>query len=280
MFKTARFAAALALAAAVAAPAAAQDATTVLARVGTAEITLGHAIALRAQLPAQFQQVPDVTLFPAIVEQLIEQEIIAQAHAVTARERLMLANETRAFLANASMEATAAAAVTEESIAAAYEAFATAFGAGDPVTEYRAAHVLVRTEEEMAQVTAALADGRAFADVAREFSIDGSAQQGGDLGWFRAGMMIPDFQAAVEALEVGQVSAPLQTQFGFHVINLLETRPVGTPPLEVVRDDLVTQIQRTATRAQVDALRAAATVENLSEGVDPALLSQSALLDE
>lgn len=282
MFTSTRFATVTAVFAALAMPATAQTAATVVARVGTTEITLGHAIMLRTQLPQQFAQVPDTTLFPAIIDQLIEQELLAQsrAGAVTRTEQLMLDNETRNFLANAVLTEAAMAAVTDESIAVAYEAYSAAYGAGEPVMEFHAAHILVTTEEARDQVVAALDEGREFAEVAAEFSIDGSAQQGGDLGWFAAGMMIPDFQAAVEALEAGQVSAPVQTRFGWHVIKLFETRNQSVPELATVRDELVSQIQREATRAVIDGLRAAASVENLAEGLDPALLSQRALLDE
>ncbi len=93
-------------------------------------------------------------------------------------------------------------------------------------------------------------------------------------------MMIPDFQAAVAALQPGEVSAPLQTRFGWHVINLLETRSAAVPALDAVRDDLVEQIQREAARGLIESLTAAASVENLSEGMDPALLSQTTLLDD
>lgn len=282
MFKTARFVAATAIFAALALPATAQDAGTVIARVGETEITLGHAIALRAQLPAQFAQVPDETLFPAIVEQLIEQELIAQSQASTLsrRDRMMLENETRNFLANAALIDVATQAASDESVAAAYEAFAAEYGAGDPVTEYNAAHILVRDDAARDAVVAALAEGRDFAEVAAEFSIDGSARQGGDLGWFGPGVMIPDFQAAVEALEPGQVSEPVQTRFGWHVIQLKETRTASVPSLDQVREDLVQEIQREATRAHVDALREGASIENLAAGLEPGLLSRTELLDD
>lgn len=282
MIKNASFAAATAIFAVFAAPALAQDASTVVARVGDVEITLGNAIAIRGQLPQQFAQIPDETLFPALIEQLIEQELLAQAYAdqLTRAETLMLENESRNFVANVGLMRAATAAVTPESLAEAYQAYADAFSQGEAVTEYNAAHILVREDAERDAVVAALAEGRDFADVAREFSMDGSAQQGGDLGWFSAGMMIPDFQAAVEALEPGQVSDPVQTQFGWHVIKLLEMRDASVPPLEEVQEELVNEIQREATRVAIAALREANTVENLSEGMDPALLSQIDLLDE
>jgi len=282
MFKNTSLAAATAIFAILATPTLAQDASTVVARVGDVELTLGHAIAIRGQLPQQFAQIPDETLFPALIEQLIEQELLSQSYAdqLTTVETLMLQNESRNFIANAALVRVAEEAVTEESVAAAYQAYADAFSQGEAVIEYNAAHILVREEAERDTVVAALAEGREFADVAREFSMDGSAQQGGDLGWFSDGMMIPDFQAAVEALEPGQVSDPLQTQFGWHVINLLAVRDATVPPLEEVREEIVTEIQREATRAAVTALREEADVENLSEGMDTSLLSQRELLDE
>ncbi len=99
---------------------------------------MGHAIALRAQLPQQFAQVPDATLFPAIVDQLIEQELLAQSQtgALSARDQVMLENETRNFLANAALVRAVSAAVTEETIAAAYLAYSAENDAGEPVTEY------------------------------------------------------------------------------------------------------------------------------------------------
>lgn len=268
--------------AALASPVAAQDADTVLARVGTAEITLGHVIALRGQLPLQFADVADETLFPAIIDQLIEQEVLAQSLGadLPQRLRLMLDNQERSFLATTALVGAVEATVTEEAIAAAYDAFVAEFAQGDPVTEYNAAHILVTSQEDLDQVTAALAAGRPFAEVAAEFSIDGSAQDGGDLGWFARGLMIEDFQDAVEALEPGQISEPLQTVFGFHVINLLGVRTASAPSFDEVREELVDDLQRETSRTIIAAMTANSSVENLSEGMDPTLLSRTDLLDE
>ena len=130
------------------------------------------------------------------------------------------------------------------------------------------------------QVVAALDEGQEFGAVAAEFSIDGSAQQGGDLGWFAPGMMIPDFQAAVEALEPGQVSEPVQTRFGWHVIKLFETRTAEVPAQEEVQMELSQEIQREATRVYIEGLRENTEVEMDIEGVDPSALSNVSLLDE
>lgn len=86
-----------------------------------------------------------------------------------------------------------------------------------------AAHILVETEEEANAAIERVNGGEAFADVAAELSSDGSAENGGDLGWFGSGQMVPVFEQAAFALtEVGELSSPVQSQFGWHVITLLE----------------------------------------------------------
>lgn len=260
----------------------APDASTVLARVGDTEITLGHAVALRAALPDQFATVPAETLFPALVEQLIEQEMLYQHYneSLNQRERIMLENETRNFVANAALMAAAEAATGEENLQLAYDAFVAEFGQGEPTTEYNAAHILVRTEEEIQTVVAELESGRDFAEVAREFSLDGSSAAGGDLDWFGEGVMIEPFEQAVMALEPGEVSAPVETRFGWHVILLKETRVASVPTMEMVRGDLEAEIQREASRALIARLREGADIDNRSDAVDPAVLGRSDLLDE
>lgn len=285
MHKHARFSAIALIVGALSLPMPAQaegDAGQVLARVGDVGITLGHAIAMRSQLPAQFAAVPDETLFPAIVEQLIDQELLRQfgTPALGLSAQLQLENDVRGFVANAALSAAAAAAITDETVAIAYEAFANEFAQGEPMTEYNAAHILVRTEDEILAVVSALSDGRDFAELAREVSLDGSAAQGGDLGWFGPGVMIPPFEAAVMALEPGEVSGPVETRFGWHVVRLIDSRIAAVPALELVRADLEQQIQREAARALIERLRADTVVETQIEGVDPALLGRADLLDE
>ena len=275
-----RLALSLALVAGAAAPVLAQDAATVIARVGTAEITLGHAIALRQQLPEQLQAAPNERLFPVLVEQMIDQELLAQSQAgqLAAGDQMRLDNELRGFLSGVALAAAIELAVTDPNITAAYDAFAAEFGAGEPVTEWNAAHILLRSEEDATAAAAALAEGRDFAEVAREVSTDGSAQRGGELGWFGPGMMIPEFEEAVRALEVGQVSGPVQSRYGWHLIRVAETRIATVPPLAAVREELVAELRREAIQTLINSLRAGATVANLTEGLDPALLRRDDLL--
>ncbi len=87
-------------------------------------------------------------------------------------------------------------------------------------TEVRASHILVKTEQEAKDLLNEIKNGTSFADIAQSKSLCPSGQNGGDLGFFGKGVMVKEFEDAAFSLEVGQVSEPVQTQFGWHLIQL------------------------------------------------------------
>ena len=106
-------------------------------------------------------------------------------------------------------------------------------------TEYRARHILVEGEAEAKALIAQLKAGASFEELAKAQSKDpGSAAKGGDLGFFAEGRMVPEFDAALKDMKPGEVSAPVKTQFGWHLIQLVERRPAGKRPYDEVRQDL------------------------------------------
>lgn len=254
------------------------DADTVVATVGGTDITLGHMIALRERLPQQYSQLPDAALFDSLLAQLINQEALSQQVESSApRVDLVLDNERRAMLANGLLAEVADAAVTEEAIEQAYQ---DAYGDAGPTTEWNASHILLETEEEAAAVKEELDGGADFAELARERSTGPSAPNAGSLGWFGAGMMVPQFEEAVRGLEPGEVSEPFQTQFGWHVAKLNEVREADAPTIDEVRQELVTQVQRQAVDAAVAAATDAVEVEQPDlPGLDPNVLSNTSLID-
>jgi peptidyl-prolyl cis-trans isomerase C len=250
---------------------------TVIATVNGTEITLGHMLVLRARLPQEYQQLEPQVLFDGILDQLVQQTVLGQeAGELDSVNKLLLANEERALLSSQVIAETARAAATEEAIQAVYDAeYANAGGE----MEYNASHILVETEDEAKAIVAEIEGGADFATLATERSSGPSGPSGGDLGWFGAGMMVEPFETAVFALEPGQVSAPVQTQFGWHVIRLNETREKPAPTLDEVRDQIVEQIQRAAVEAQVNALQAEADITLPEPGtIDPAVLNDMSLL--
>lgn len=128
--------------------------------------------------------------------------------------------------------------------------------------EYKARHILVASEEEGAALIEELDQGGDFEALAKEHSTGPSGPSGGDLGWFSADAMVPAFADAVRTMEKGGHSkSPVQTQFGWHVILLEETRPLEPPSFESIKPQLVQQAQREALTTYMRTLREAAKVE-------------------
>lgn len=251
-------------------------ADTVLATVNGTPITLGHVIVARAGLPDQYQQLPDQVLFQGLLDQLIQQTALAQT--VTAPDRataMAIDNQRSGLLANSALARVADAALTEEAIAAAYEA---RYANAAPEREFDASHILVETEEAAQALKAQLDGGADFATLAQENSIGPSGPNGGALGWFGKGMMVPEFENAVLELEVGQVSAPVQTQFGWHVVRLNDARDKPAPTLDEVRAELQDEIGRGAVEGHIASVMEGATVEMPDITVDAALLRNDGLL--
>lgn len=260
-------------------PAVAVTEETVIATVNGVNITAGHLALMRAQLPQQYQQLPDAALYQALIEQAISQELLAQTvNEMGKTAELALENEARVMRANIAMTKTAEAAATDDALKTAYDAqFATAA----PSTEYHAAHILVQTEDEAKTIKADLDAGGDFTKLAQENSKDPSGSNGGDLGWFGPGMMVPEFEAAVVALTPGAVSAPVQSQFGWHIVKLIETREKPVPTLDEVRGDLTAQVQQQAVIAELEALKGKAEITQIDgDTVAPGFLSDPNFLQE
>ena len=258
----------------------AQDVTanTVVATVGETEITLGEVIIARTQLPQQYNQFPNSVLFQGIIDQLIQQQLLADAlEAVPDRVELALQNERRAMMAGEVINAISATAVTEEAVQAAYDA---RFAGAEEVDEFNASHLLVETEEAAIAAKARIDEGAEFADVARDVSTGPTGPNGGNLGWFGKGAMVPEFENAITSLEVGTVSEPFQTQFGWHVAKLNEMRIQPRPSLDDLRNELSAELQEAAVTARLDELSAAQEIVKPAEGdFDPELINNLDLLD-
>lgn len=255
-----------------------ESASTVVATVNGTNITLAEMIAMRETLAEQYQSLPDDVLFKGILDQLIQQEVLRQSVTeMSPRHSAMMTNQTRGFAAGVAMEKVVLASVTDEALQAAYDA---RYKDAAPLTEYNAAHILVATIEEADAIKAELAAGADFAELAKAKSLDtGSGSAGGELGWFGLGMMVKPFEDAVVAAKVGEVAGPVQTDFGFHLILVKETRIADNPSLDMIRDELAAEIEKLAIEALINDLSAAATITREGETIDPAILKNSALID-
>lgn len=275
MLKHATLAAALAFA--LGAPAMAQDASTVVATVNGTDITLGNVIALRERLPEQYQQLDDKTLFDGLVQQLVQQAALAsEADALTRRDELVLENERRALIAGNVVEKQSANAVSDDAVKAAFDK---EYGDAKPTKEYNASHILVDSEEKAKEIIEKLKGGADFAELSKTESSDSSGASGGELGWFGPGAMVPEFDTAVQELEVGAISEPVKTQFGWHVIKLNEVRDVPPPTLDDVREQIEGELQMEAIEKILTDATDKAEVTKPETPLDPALVRASNLID-
>jgi peptidyl-prolyl cis-trans isomerase C len=202
-----------------------------------------------------------------LIEELVQRELLVQdatqkqldkspevlAQLETAKKALLTQADLQNFIK--------ANPVTDAEIKAEYDSKI----AAEKGTEFKARHILVKTEAEAKKLIVELDKGADFAKLANKNSIDAKeSQNGGDLGWFSAGQMVAPFSEAVAALEKGKYTKePVKTQFGFHVILKEDSRALTPPPLEAVKEQLMPFLQRKKVQGMIEALRKQAKVEIL-----------------
>ncbi|HRJ68983.1 MAG TPA: peptidylprolyl isomerase [Beijerinckiaceae bacterium] len=161
-----------------------------------------------------------------------------------------------------------AEATTPEKLKAFYDEAVKGLG---PEIEVRARHILVPTEDEAKKAHARVTGGEDFAKVAGELSKDpGSGKEGGDLGFFTKDRMVPEFGEAAFGMKPGEISKPVKSQFGWHVIKLEERREKPVPPLEEVKEELTRYLVQKAQQEMILKLRSAAKIDRPAEPAAPA----------
>lgn len=249
---------------------------TVLATVNGVDITIGHVIALTSRLPEQYKSIPDKDLYQGVLDQLIHQTAISTTtNADSKSMQLAIENETRALLAGETLNKIGKAAKTEAKVKAVYQE---EYLNQPRETEYKASHILVKTEDEAKELLKILEDGKDFAELAKEKSTGPSGARGGDLGWFTPEKMVPAFGDAVKTMDAGGVSSPIQTQFGWHIIKLYESRDVPPPTLEEVRTKIEGDLEAAALKAAIDTFQKDAKITRNDMEIDPSIIRKTDLL--
>ena len=203
-----------------------------------------------------------------VVDYLVDLKLLAQAAekqkmAEGAEFAKKLAYLKDRALMEALMSKEGNAAVSDEKLKAFYDEAIKGLPQDE---EARARHILVPTENEAKDIAARLKKGEDFAKLAAELSKDpGSGKQGGDLGYFTKDRMVKEFSEAAFALKPGEVSAPVKSQFGWHVIKLEDKRTKQPPKLEDVKDELTRYLQQKAQQDMILKLRSESKVELADE---------------
>lgn len=265
---------ALALALAAAPPALAQAPTPatppgdpVVARVDGEPILLSDVAAAARDLPEELRGAPPQMLYPLLLDQMIAGRAITAAarRAGLDREEEVRARIRRAEeleLQQAWLTREIGSRVTDEAVRARYDREIASRPAEE---EVRARHILVPTESEARAALAEIRGGADFTAVAQRRSTGPGAREGGDLGFFRRGDMVPEFANAAFALQAGQVSEnPVRSPFGWHVIKVEERRQAAPPPFEEVAQAIRQQLLEAEVQAAVERARAAARIERFN----------------
>jgi peptidyl-prolyl cis-trans isomerase C len=265
--RTLNLALAVALGMSSIAHAAAPTPSRTLVEVNGEAVKESHFLVYRAQRGAEHKQL-DKKAQLALLNELVSTVMIAQdavKQGLDKQPQLMAAMDVARYriLAEAAVQQYLQDhPVTDKDVAAAYKA---RYG-DNKLVEYKARHILLTTEDEAKAVIAELDKGGDFAKLAKEKSTGPSGANGGDLGWFEQGQMVAPFGNAVAAMEKGGHSeAPVHTRFGWHVIQLEDTREQTPPKLADVHDQLQQQLQRQRISDYVKAMRDKAKVKILEQ---------------
>ena len=248
----------------------------VLAEVNGKNITLGHVIAAVAKLPSEYNTLEADYILEGVLNQIVKQEIMAQI--LDESEKFIevsLENEIRSIRAKYSIEKLMEGFPVNDQLLAAYE---TATETMQSSEEFNASHILVESEKEALKILNSLKAGSDFSKLAKEKSTGPSGPNGGQLGWFGPGQMVPEFEAAVLVLEIGNISQPVKTQFGWHLVKLNDRRVKALPTFEEMKPELVQQLSQ----ARIDQLLKIETdksiVKILDTKIEPSLIRNLNLL--
>ena len=248
-----------------AAQAAIDPTTTVVATVDGEKIYLSEILLQIQQLPQQYQQAPMEQIYPPMLDRVIDSRLIAKAareagiqDRADVKERVEQAES--GIISEVYMTEKVKETVGEDALRKRYEE--SIKDSAEQGEEVKARHILVASEEDAKAIIEELKKGADFAKLAAEKSTGPSGTSGGDLGYFTAEAMVPEFSEAAFALKPGEITeAPVQTQFGWHVIKVEDRRAVQPPSFEQMQPQLAQEMTREILTKAIEELRAGVDIK-------------------
>jgi peptidyl-prolyl cis-trans isomerase C len=263
-------------------PAFAQEKTDpVVAKVGAEAIHLSDLNAAYEMLPPQTrQQMPREQILPQLLDQMVSTRVLAFEARKQGLEKdpvvqRALHEVEERTLVSAFLERQVGPQITDVAVKARFDKDV---GGKAPSQEVHARHILVEDEATAKKIIAELKKGGDFAALSKQYSKDAAAvEQGGDLGYFKATDMVPEFSAAAFALKDNEISpTPVHTQFGWHVIQTLDHRASAPPPYEQARDQLRQQMIQEEVQKVLAGARGDVKVERFNLDGSPVRATDSA----
>ena len=262
-------------------PALAQDQQTadnpVVATIDGAEVFRSDVEAVMQTLPEQMRQAPIEQLYPRLLDRVIDFKLLeVEAENSNLAEdpalQPVLEQARAAVLRDAMLRKKVEEGSTDEALQARYEEMKQADGFS--YEEVHARHILLASEDDAKAVIEELEGGADFEQLAKDKSTGPSAPNGGDLGYFQKGAMVPEFGDAAFAMEIGSTSPePVQTQFGFHVIKVEDKRKVE-PSFEESEPQIRQEVARDIVTALVEDLREGVAIERFNMDGSPMVVKE------
>ncbi len=264
-----------ALLAAPVGPSYAQDSDPVVARVNGVDIRQSDIAFAGEEIGGNIPNMPPEQKRDYLINYLVDVAVMSQAAeqqklADRPEVKHRLAFDRNRLLMESMLQDAGRAALSDAAEHAVYDE---AIKQAKSEEEVHARHILVPTEDEAKAILAQLKGGADFATLAKEKSKDPGAADGGDLGYFTKGQMVPEFATVAFKLDKGQLSDPVKTQFGWHIIKVEDKRMKPTPTFEQVKGQIENYVAHRAQAQLVEKLRSAANVERLDKPTarDPSL---------
>jgi peptidyl-prolyl cis-trans isomerase C len=237
----------------------------VLAVVNGDKILKSELQANMRQLPPQVQQLPLESIYPQLLEQMVMERIVRKAGydaglESTSEVKARMKEMEKKIVADEYLRRETKKIVTDAELKKKYETYAASFK-GEP--EVRASHILVKDEAAAKEIIKQVKGGADFAKLSADKSIDkGAAAQGGDLGYFSKGQMVPEFEKAAFAMKPGDISTkPVKTDFGYHIIKLVDARTSAPESFDKMKPELEGAASQEAAKQVVKDLMQKAAVE-------------------
>jgi peptidyl-prolyl cis-trans isomerase C len=263
-----------------------KDDNAVIAIVNGYEIRTSEVRMAFDDVIGQLPNLPKKLRYPFVVEFLVERHLLAQLankEGISDSDdykRRLAAYQAKA-LRDSYLAQVISKEVTEDEIKAVYEDEAKKLKETERV---RARHILVASEKEAVTISEKLAKGEKFEALAKQFSLDGSKDYGGDLGYFSAPEMVPAFSKAAFALKKDEISKPVKTDFGWHVIRLEDRKQGAAQPYDQVKSAIRNVLVRQKVQAKLASLKDVAKVEivdpDLKKVADEAAQQRKVLQDQ
>ena len=253
------------------------SADTPLIEVNGKIIKFGSAIIAFSKLQQRNMNFDKNTIFSQIVQQLVNEELLSQKIDKENKLTLLaLEHEKRSAKAAQMVSKILKNFPNDELVKSAYQNLANDFKGS---LEYNASHILVKEEDQATAIRKDISNGKNFEALAKEHSIGPTGKNGGNLDWFDLGSMVPEFSTALMVLSEGDISQPVQTKFGWHLIKLNKTREKKIPEFQEIKAQLVQNLRQKKINDYLKSLTENSEISFVGKNINPNEITNIKLLE-